>query len=126
MIHCKKKKSNIYRKIRTSNLPTNYCKIYRNTFIFLQFITVKLTVYCKYFTKSCILFKKIVSCKKYYRFTVKNTAECKIHSIWWAEWMPVFDGKKNHDISQYFLQYIVTFYILHCKNTIIDGNKCKK
>ena len=47
------------------------------------------------FTKSCILFvysfyvKKIqfpvellqVYCKKY-----------KIYSIWWAEWMPVFDG----------------------------------
>ena len=33
---------------------------------------------------------------------------------------------KNHDISRYFLQYIVTFYILHCKNTILDENKYKK
>ena len=37
--------------------------------------------------------------------------------------MPVFDGLKNHDISRYFLQYIVTFYILHCKK--FDENKCK-
>ena len=39
--------------------------------------------------------------------------------------MPVFDGqkkkkkkkKKKNDISRYFLQYIVTFYILHRKKT---------
>ena len=54
--HCKKKYRKIYCIIRASNLPTNYCKIYRNTVNFLQFVTVKLTVYCKYFTKSCILF----------------------------------------------------------------------
>ena len=46
-VHCKKN----YRKIRASNLPTNYCKIYRNTVNFLQFITVKLKVCCKYFYK---------------------------------------------------------------------------
>ena len=28
---------------------------------------------------------------KYYRFTVKNTVECKIYTIWWADWMPVFE-----------------------------------
>ena len=50
-VHCKKKYRKIYRKIRASNLPTNYCKIYRNTVNFLQFINVKLTVYCKYFYK---------------------------------------------------------------------------
>ena len=65
-----KKYRKICRKVRASNLPTNYCKIYRNTVNFLQFITVKLTVYCKYFYKKLILFvlqflckKKIVSCK---------------------------------------------------------------
>ena len=33
--------------MRVSNLPTNFCQIYRNTVNFLPFITVKLTVYCK-------------------------------------------------------------------------------
>ena len=68
-LHCKKYRQ-IYRKIRASNLLTNYCKIYRNTVNFLQFITFKLTVYCKY------LYKKLY----FVCFTVfmlKNTVSCK-------------------------------------------------
>ena len=60
--HTVKKKK--YRKIRAFNLPTNYCKIYGNTVNFLQLITVKLTVYCKYFDKKLYLVCFIVFMQK--------------------------------------------------------------
>ena len=30
--------------------------------------------------------------KKYYRFTAENTVKSKIYSMWWADWMPVFES----------------------------------
>ena len=124
-VYAVKKYRQTYRKIRASNLPTNYCKIYHNTVNLLQFITVKLTEYCKYFyQKLCFVYFTVFT-KKKIQFSLKilqvyckkNTVECKIYSIWWADWIPVFDGLKNHDISRYFSQFIVKFYILHCKKT---------